>query len=569
MEEPAGSPDRANGGKMRFSAVLLALVGGVALTGVPAPATAAETSVPLVVGVRGAVGELPPEATETGAQPGAITVDVPRSRAGEVAAELRSDPSVAYVEPDHIARAAAITPADPSYGSQWGIAKTRVNTAWGVTRGASSVTVAVVDTGVKKLPDLAPRILPGYDFVNDDNDPTDDDGHGTMTAGVIAATANNGIGVAGICWYCKILPVKVLGAGGSGSYSDIAAGIRYAADKGSDIINLSLGGSADSQLLRDAVAYAAAKGSLVIAAAGNSGSSALHFPAAIASVLAVGASTPGDARYPWSNYGSSWVDLAAPGCNPAQDVAGVLANFCGTSSATPFASGVAALLASTSPAPSAARIRQALTLSAAKLAGNWVAATSGRVDAAAALGSMAALTVDKAMPAVAFRSPAASATVHGFVTVGVAATDDTGVAKVQLLANGRLLGTDAAAPYAFRWASAGYNGTITLQLRAYDRAGNVTIANRTVWADNTGPAIAVTSATANGAHTRRAVIAVRATDPAGVAGLRLIVNGRVVLGKAGSTYAFAVGVTKTVRVQVQATDSLGNTRLTPARTWLP
>ena len=553
---------------MRSLAVLLT-AGALTLTGVPAPATAAETSVPLVVGVRGAVGDLPGAATETGAQPGAITVDVPRSRADEVAAELRSDPAVAYVEPDHVAHAAAITPNDPSFATQWGITKTRVAAAWGVTRGASSVTVAVVDTGVKKLPDLAARVLPGYDFVNDDNDPTDDDGHGTMTAGVIAATANNGVGIAGICWYCKILPVKVLGAGGSGSYSDIAAGIKYAADKGSDIINLSLGGAADSQLLRDAVAYAAGKGSLVIAAAGNSGNSALHYPAAIPSVLAVGASTPGDARYPWSNYGSSWVDLAAPGCNPAQNLAGVINNFCGTSSATPFASGVAALLASTGSAATAAKIRQALTASAVKLAGNWVAAASGLIDAAAALGTMAALTVDKAKPAVAFRSPVASATVHGFVTVGVAASDDTGVAKVQLLANGRLLGTDSTAPFAFRWASAGYNGTTALQLRAYDRAGNLTAAGRSVWADNTGPALAVTQATANGAAVRRATITVRATDPAGVAGLRLIVNGKVVLGKAGSANSFAVGVTKLVRVQVQATDRLGNTRLTPARTWHP
>ena len=155
--------------------------------------------------------------------------------------------------------------------------------------------------------------------------------------------------------------MKVLGAGGSGSYSDIAEGIRYAADQGADIINLSLGGAADSQLLRDAVTYAAGKGALVLAAAGNDGSSALHYPAAIPAVLAVGGSTAGDARYPWSNYGSNWVDIAAPGCNPAQGRNGVVGQFCGTSSATPFAAGVAALLASTTPAPTAATIRKALT----------------------------------------------------------------------------------------------------------------------------------------------------------------------------------------------------------------
>jgi len=549
---------------MRFLAAVL-VTGGLTLAA-PLPSAAAETAVPLVVGVRGTVAELPAAAVATGTQAGAITVDVPRGRVTEVAEELRSDPAVAYVEPDHVAHAAAITPNDPSYATQWGLARGRVDAAWGVTRGSSSVTVAVVDTGVKKLPDLAARVLPGHDFVNDDADATDDDGHGTMAAGVIAGTANNRIGIAGICWTCKILPVKVLGKGGSGSYSDIAAGIRYAADRGADIINLSLGGDADSRLLRDAVAYAAGKGSLVIAAAGNAGSSAAHYPAAIPSVLAVGASTAADTRYSWSNHGASWVDIAAPGCNPAQNLAGAVVDFCGTSSATPFVAGVAALLASTRPAPDPARIRQALTVSAAKLTGGWLAATSGRVDAAAALNSSAILAVDTAEPVVAFRSPAASATVRGYVTVGVAASDDTGIAKVQMLAGGRLLGTDTAAPFAFRWASAGVNGTTALQLRAFDRAGNVTVANRTVWADNSGPAVTVTAVGRTGA---RATISVRATDPAGVAGLRLIVNGRVVRGVPGAASSFAVGVTKTVRVQVEATDRLGNARRTPARTWAP
>lgn len=550
----------------RLLAVLLT-AGGIALGG--APAAAAETSVPLIVGVRHSFDDLPPAATETGTQPGAITVDVPRSRAAEVADELRSDPAVAYVEPDHVAHAAVMTPNDPSYDLQWGITRTRVNSAWAVTRGSSNVTVAVVDTGVKKLPDLAARVLPGYDFVNSDSDPTDDNGHGTMAAGVIAATQSNGIGIAGICGFCKILPVKVLASNGSGSYSDIAAGIRYAADRKADIINLSLGGASDSQLLRDSVSYAVAKGSMVIAAAGNDGSSALHYPAAFSSVLAVGASTPGDARYPWSNYGSSWVDLAAPGCNPAQNLAGIINNFCGTSSATPFASGVAALLASKSTAYTPAKIRQALTVSAVKLAGNWVAAASGRIDASAALGSVAVLGVDKAGPTISMG--ALPATVHGFVTVRAGASDDTGVAKVQLIAGSRLLATDTTAPYAFRWASAAYNGNVTLTVRAWDRAGKFTSAQRIVRADNAGPALTVTRGAVSGARVAATTpLAVRATDPAGVARMQLLVNGVVRLTTTGSTYQFAVPVWKygtTVRVQVRAYDRLGNARLTPTRTW--
>lgn len=355
----------------------------------------ARGSVSLVVGLRpGAAGDATAQrlsshagvdATGTEALSGAaLAVDVPAGRAADAATALRRDPAVSYVEIDHVARASAV-PNDPAYSRQWGADLTGVTRTWNTARGARSVVIAVVDTGVKPVPDLAGRLLPGRDFVNDDDDASDDEGHGTMTAGVLGATANNRVGAAGICWYCRILPVKVLGADGSGRYSDIADGIRYAADRGADIINLSLSGTADSILLRSAVTHAVAKGAVVVAAAGNDGTRTRHYPAAFGNVLAVGASTVRDARYPWSSYGADWVDIAAPGCNPVQNVRGGLSQFCGTSSATPFVAGVAALLAATSPAPSAARIQRALTSSARPLSGNWVTASSGRIDAAAAL----------------------------------------------------------------------------------------------------------------------------------------------------------------------------------------
>jgi thermitase len=249
------------------------MVGGLVLTAGPAPAGAAEQTGPvsLVVGLRTGSDVVATLERHTGVDvvgsapmAGAVTVDVPAEQAGEAADALRADPAVSYVEPDYLAHMATVTPNDPSYAGQWGIAKTRVNTAWGSTAGSSTVTVAVLDTGVAALPDLAGRLLPGKDFVNNDNAADDDNGHGTMTAGVIAAGGDNGVGIAGICWACRILPVKVLNSAGSGTYSNIAAGIRYAADSGADIINMSLGGSADGQVLRDAVAYAVGKGALVI-----------------------------------------------------------------------------------------------------------------------------------------------------------------------------------------------------------------------------------------------------------------------------------------------------------------
>jgi hypothetical protein len=394
-----------------------------------------------------------------------------------------------------------------------------------------------------------------------------------MTAGVIAAAGDNGVGIAGICWSCKILPVKVLDANGSGDYSKIALGIRYAADQGADIINMSLGGPADGQVLRDAVAYAVGRGSMVIAAAGNDGSFAEHYPAAIPAVLAVGGSTAGDARYPWSNYGSSWVDIAAPGCNPAQSKAGVVGQFCGTSSATPVTAGVAALLASTTPAPSAAAIRSALTWSAVPLAGNWVATTSGRIDAAAALAALPqVMAADQVTPTVSFRFAATAAVARGIIPVGGRAGDDVGVSRVQLLIGSRLLGTDTSSPYAFRWSSAGYNGAVTLTLRAYDWSGKVAVANQVVTVDNTAPVVRITSAPANGTRKVRKTKYVTATarDSSGVRVMDLIVDGKVVQRFAGTKHRFSVATArygKSMTVRIRAYDRAGNVSLTPARTW--
>jgi subtilisin family serine protease len=389
----------------------------------------------------------------------ALTVRVASDEAAEAAAVLRSDPAVAFVEVDHVARMAAV-PNDPVYPRQWGLSVAKVDRGWGTTHGARRVTIAVVDTGVTAVPDLAGRLLPGKDFVNDDEDPADDQGHGTMVAGVLGASANNRTGVAGVCWHCRILPVKVLGAKGYGSYSDIAQGIRYAADRRADIINLSLGGPDDSQLLRSAVDYAVSKGSLVVAAAGNDGRTRKHYPAALPKALAVGASTQGDARYSWSNHGADWVDIAAPGCNPAPTRRNAVGNFCGTSSATPLVAGVAALLKATNPAPTAAQIRTALTSSAAPVQGTWVARGSGRVDAAAAL---------KALPFF-FTGVSSSASVGSSFTLRAHVGARSGIDSVSVQLNGVTVARDTAAPWTLTVRTARLRGVARLTVVARDGA---------------------------------------------------------------------------------------------------
>ena len=199
--------------------------------------------------------------------------------------EYRKLPQVIYAEPDYIAHACA-TPNDPSFGEQWGLAKIQASAAWDTTTGDSSVIIGILDTGIDTLhPDLMGNIWNhGWNFVDGNNNVDDDAGHGTHCAGTIGAATDNTIGVAGVCWKCKLLPVKVLNNNGSGTYSNIAMGITYAADSGAKVINMSLGGYAYSSLWQDALtnAYTTA---VLVAAAGNDAKSDSFYPAAFPMVL--------------------------------------------------------------------------------------------------------------------------------------------------------------------------------------------------------------------------------------------------------------------------------------------
>jgi hypothetical protein len=230
--------------------------------------------------------------------------------------------------------------------------------AWNFARPpeAASTLVAVIDTGVDPShPDLAGAIAPGYDFVNDDQDPSDDHWHGTAVAGVVAGRTSQATGT---CPRCMVMPVKVLGADGLGSTSSVAAGIVYAVDQGARVINVSLGGPDTSQLLADAVTYAASRNVLLVAAAGNEGVSTPFYPAAHAPALSVAGATAADQLYPWSNFGE-WVAVAARGCRPAP-VHGGYAEFCGTSAAAPVVAGVAGRILESRPALAASEIAEAL-----------------------------------------------------------------------------------------------------------------------------------------------------------------------------------------------------------------
>ena len=238
----------------------------------------------------------------------------------------------------------ASAPNDPRYAEQWSMPVVGLPQAWETLPGGTTVTVAVIDSGVcLDHPDLQGRITAGYDFVDDDSSPQDTFGHGCGVAGVIAANSNNGVGIAGIAPNVRIMPLRVLDSSGLGNYANISAAIIYAADNGANIINMSLAGPTYSQIMADAIAYAISRGVIVIAAAGNQGREGAYYPAAFPSVVGVGSIDPDLNHSSFSNYGAN-VDVWAPGRDIlTTNLIGDYEFMSGTSFAAPVVSGLTAL----------------------------------------------------------------------------------------------------------------------------------------------------------------------------------------------------------------------------------
>lgn len=270
---------------------------------------------------------------------------------------LNADPRVEHAEP--MVRVHALwEPNDPGYAEeQWHMKRVGGPSVWNMTC-ARSVLVSVVDTGVAtKLSDFEnTSFSSGYDFVSNDDDAEDLQGHGSHCAGTVAQSTNNGHGGAGLAYCATIIPVRVLDENGSGTMENVALGIRYAADQGAQVISLSLGSSHPSDVVEDAVNYAHDNGSIVIAAAGNSGQDDdVGYPARYKNAVAIGASNEQDNIADFSSRGPE-VALAAPGTNVYQqtikgahgcrDENGCFEKFNGTSMATPHSAAAAALIAS-------------------------------------------------------------------------------------------------------------------------------------------------------------------------------------------------------------------------------
>ena len=269
----------------------------------------------------------------------------------------KSKLEVVYAEPNYIART-QWTPNDPRLGQQYAMTKTQAIQGWDAMKGSPNVVIAIIDTGVSKdHEDLAAKLVPGFDFVNNDNDPDDDQGHGTHCAGIAAAITNNGKGVAGMAPGCSIMPVKVLSSGGSGTYEWIVNGITYAANNGAHVLSMSLAGGGTSQAMQDALRAAIAAGALPVAAAGNHGTTQKVYPAGYPECIAVANTDQNDNRNGSSAYGD-WVHVAAPGTNIMSCTPGNGYGYStGTSMACPYVAGLAGLVKSAWPTATVAQLR--------------------------------------------------------------------------------------------------------------------------------------------------------------------------------------------------------------------
>lgn len=289
---------------------------------------------------------------------------------------LEQDPNIIAVSLNYIAHITAVTPPnDPYFEYQYALQNTgqvylpsvsysgtagsdlSALAGWEWSTGTSDVIIAVLDTGICwNHEDLMHKVITGYNFVDDNDNPYDDHGHGTFAASIAAADTNNGTGMAGVSWNSRLMPVKVMSSNGYGSYLAIGTGIRYAADHGAKVINLSIGGASSSFILEDACQHAYSMGSLVVASTGNQGGNVLYPAAYDDYCLAVGASDDDDNYASYSNHGPQ-VDVVAPGSwvfgaifqpdNPEQ-----FNNYgwsSGTSYSCPYAAGTAALLFSYKP----------------------------------------------------------------------------------------------------------------------------------------------------------------------------------------------------------------------------
>lgn len=494
-----------------------------------------------------------------------------------IAARLAHNPHFKFVELDRAVESAFV-PNDPYLGSQWHTAKINAPLAWDLATGAG-VTIGIADSGVEAThPDLATRLVAGYNFHDNNTNTGPGTGHGTWVSGAAAATLNNGQGVAAVAGGARIMPLRVTDSTGYAYWSSIASAITYAADRGVRVVSLSFETLLPSAAVMNAAAYMKSKNGLVVIAAGNSGADPGY--ARNHNVIAVSATESNDTRASFSSYGN-YVTVAAPGRNIwTTGLNGTYTMGYGTSFSTPIVAGTVALMMSANPRLSNIEIEKLLYANVDDLGtAGWDKYFGyGRVNAGAAVkaAAAAASTVDTQAPAVAITAPSGSSSVSGVTVVNASASDNVGVAKVELRVNGSLVATDTAAPFTFSWDSTKVaNGMANLTARACDAAGNcansatvvVNVSNTAsvVVKDTTPPSVKLTSPTVTTVNNKGSLtITSAASDNMGTSGLKqaLYINSKLMTTVSGGSLSFSWNLSKagagTHTIKVVATDAAGN-----------
>ena len=540
-----------------------------------APADAGVISVPdeLLVGFQGGVD--PGAAEAVYRSHGAAKIEqilglnvhrirVAPSALGAVASALAKRPEVKFVEPN---KRLPPSTSDPYFSSEWHLSMIGAPSAWTITQGSASVVIAILDSGIDPShPDLAAKLLPGYNFVSNNTSTGDWNGHGTLVAGAAAAIGNNSVGVAGVAGQNNILPVVIADSTGYALFSTIASGITWAADRGAKVANLSYAATGSSTVT-SAAQYAVNKGMIVIVAAGNCG--CVDSTPANPYIISVSGTDSSDNLASWSSRGN-FVDISAPGVSIYTTTSGGgYGAASGTSLASPVVAGVAALMFSANPSLSPSNVATLLQANADDLgAAGWDPSFGyGRVNAyrAVAAATASAPPPDTTPPTATITSPASGSTLAGTVTVAASASDDTSVARVDLYVDGAFYGSDTTSPYGFAWGTATViNGSHTLTAKAVDGAGNVgTSATVTVTvnnvADTSSPTATITSTSTSGTKLN---VSVSASDNVAVAKVELYVDGGLAGTDTAAPYNFAVNLNSlalgTHTLQAKAYDNAGN-----------
>ncbi|KON80960.1 S8 family serine peptidase [Azoarcus sp. PA01] len=496
----------------------------------------------------------------------------PNASEKAVAALLSKNKHLKFAEPDMIVPPDSTN--DPYYSKAWHLPKIGAPTAWSTSTG-EQIVIAILDSGVdSRHPDLAGKLLPGWNFYDGNSNTADVTGHGTKVAGTAAAASNNSVGVASVAGGAMILPGRIASTSGTASYSTMAKGVTWAADNGARVANVSYSGARGSLTVQNAGQYLKSKGGILVTSAGNSGGEEAVAPSD--TLIAVSGTTSSDVKASWSSYGS-YVDVAAPGAGIYTTVnGGGYGSVSGTSFASPAAAGVVALMMAANSSLSPDDIAGYLFSTAVDLgnAGFDKYYGHGRINAAAAVqAAVAAEAKDTTAPNVSIVSPASGAAVQGLVTVDVTASDNIAVSHVELLANGAKVASAASAPYGFSWDSTTVaDGAATLTVHAYDAAGNytsravnVTVANAATssTADTVAPAALISNPGDGSKVSGNITVQAHAFDNVGVSSMRLYIDGSLVSSAPGNSLSYRWNTRKIAAgahaVTVEAQDAAGNT----------